>query len=124
MTYADYVPDVNSYLTNAVASKQKWADAFSADDLKPYMGSHPGRSMIRDYASHLDNWGTCTVPVAVAKTPYTTGSLGSRVPMGWNLKSIASQQAQQAHPPAPGSLGSQGNPITVPDDPEKGDLNI
>ena len=118
MTYADYVPNVDTYLTDAINSKQKWADAFSAADLKPYMGSHPGKSMIGSYTSGLDGWDTRTVPVAVARTPYTTGSLGSRVPMGWNLKSIASQQAQAPPPPAPGALGSQGQPIVVPDDPE------
>ena len=124
MSYADYVPNVDSYLTSAINSKQKWADAFSAADLKPYLRPTPGTSMIGSYTSGLENWGTRTVPVAVARTPYTTGSLGSRVPMGWNLKSIASQQAQQTLPPAQGALGSQGQPIVVPDDPEKDDVTI
>ena len=123
MSYADYVPNVDTYLTDAVNSKQKWADAFSADDLKNYLRPTPGRSMIGDYTSHLTNWGTCTVPVAVARTPYTTTSLSTRVPMLWNLKSIASQQAQQAPPPAQGQLGSQTNPIEVKGD-EDDDVTI
>ena len=105
MTYADYVPDVNSYLTNAINTKDKWKAAFSAaKDLAPYMVPHPGVSMIGKYTSGLDNWGTRTVPEHIAQTPYTMGSIYSRAPMNWNTKAVAQADAAAA---AQGQQGAQ-----------------